>query len=308
MVYGTAIDYNTSRFPPGNSILFNVLRECQRKASPQRDFCDLTMASLEGLRGPLERLTLAISDDTAYHSISTTYNTSTTSQSGSQSSGQAEVSSGYLNDYTDVDGDVDPVSVQPRHATEHRRPSLDTVDTTITNLEDYSYLEKYTKLTEPSRVPWGEQEVLNILREGRPKDLSGHITVEMMQRLVYLLQRPLVRIAKEAQRLSWTFCKCGKDEIHTAMKVILSRSLADSCLQACHKAAALYAMSGDTFKQSKSVRCGLRFSVGKFHRWMVDCNVSIRVHEHAAIYLAACMENLLEEIVIITLGKQRLGK
>ena len=224
--------------------------------------------------------------------------------SDSVSSHHHDVSSGYLNDYTDFDASGGGSHENHRE----RRNSLDTVDTNLTVEDHYAIFDKYPKMAEPERVPWGDQEVLNVLREGRTKHLSGSITVEMMQRLSHLIQRPLIRITHEAQRLSGTFCKCGREEVTTAMKLILSRSLAESCLQACYKAAALYAMSGDTFRSSKSSRCGLRFSVGKFQRWMIDAYVSIRVQELGAIYLTACMENLLEEIVLLVLGKGQIGK
>ena len=221
--------------------------------------------------------------------------------SDSISSNHHDVSSGYLNDYTDFDA-----SVTGSH--DKRRNSLDTVDTNLTVEDHYASFDRYPKMSDLERVPWGDQEVLNVLREGRNKQFSGHITVEMMQRLSYYLQRPLARIAREAQRLSTTFCRCGRDEIQTAMKIVLFRSLADSCLQACHKAAALFSMSGDTYKMSKSSRCGLRFSVGKFQRWMIDSYVAVRIQEYAAIYMTACMENLLEEIVLQVLAKQQIGK
>ncbi len=253
------------------------------------------MAGMDELRIPMESLTLGKLSSSSGCPESF-------SMSESRSSGQLsknDNSSGYMNDYTDIEAS---------YCGHGRRNSLETVDTNLTVELDYSYLDKFNKMVEVERVPWAEQEVLNILREGRTKEFSGHITVEIMQRLAYLLQRPLGRIAKEMQRLSQTFCRCGRDEVHAAMKIVLARSLADSCLQACHKATALYAMSGDTFKSSKSTRCGLRFSVGKFHRWMIDAGIALRIHEFAAIYLTACMENLLEEIVLMALSKEQLGK
>ena len=237
--------------------------------------------------------------------ITTSTGRSYTSQSLSHSSSRSRHdcgSAGYTNDYSEVDYNT---SIPQQK----RRNSLETMDTSMSVSEDlYTVNECYNKLMELELVPWNERDVLNVLREARTKDLSGHISVEMMQRLSYLLQRPLLRIAREAQRLSMTFHKCTRHEVHTAMKLILSRSLSESCLQACLKAVALYAMSGDNFRQSKSSRCGLHFSVGKFHRWMIDAQVSLVVHEYAAIYMAACMENLLEEIVLLSISTEHLGE
>ena len=51
-------------------------------------------------------------------------------------------------------------------------------------------------------------------------------------------------------------------------------------------------------RQSKSNRAGLQLSVGRFHRWMADVRIAKFIHEYAAVYLAAGMENLLEELVM----------
>lgn len=172
-----------------------------------------------------------------------------------------------------------------------------------------TFLHSYPKLLDLDYIPWGEQEVLNILREGRTKRFSGHITVEMMQKLSSLLHKPLIRVAREAQRFSSMFRRCTRHDLQSAMKVILSRPLYDSCLQACMKAVTLYGMKSSVFtKDSKSQHCGLKFSVGRFHRWMLDAKLAPRVTESAAIFLTACIENLLEEIVLKALKKEELGR
>lgn len=98
---------------------------------------------------------------------------------------------------------------------------------------------------------------------------------------------------------------CSRHEICGAIKVVLCTSLADSCIKAGHRAAAIFAVSGpDNFRQSKSSRAGLQFSVGKFHRWMSDVKMGSFVDEYAAIYLTAALENLLEEIILQSLSMQ----
>ncbi len=170
------------------------------------------------------------------------------------------------------------------------------------------YLKQCLRLRQPERVPWSEQEVLNVLREGRTKQYSSYITVEIMQHLDHLLWRPLARVTREARRFSHNTQRCTRHEIQSAMKVIFSRSLYDSCLAASMKAVTLYDMSGESYKQSKSQRCGIRFSVGKFHRWLIDVRVAFNVCETAAIFMAACLENLLEEVVMKVMSAEELGK
>ena len=49
--------------------------------------------------------------------------------------------------------------------------------------------------------------------------------------------------------------------------------------QACLRSAAMFAVSGDQMRQSKSNRAGLQLSVGRFHRWMADVRIAKFIHE-----------------------------
>ena len=59
----------------------------------------------------------------------------------------------------------------------------------------------------------------------------------------------------------------------------------------------MFAVSGDQLKQSKASRSGLQLPVGRFLRWMADVKLGRMIHEYAAVYLAAGIENLLEEML-----------
>ncbi|XP_077399361.1 ankyrin repeat- and BTB/POZ domain-containing protein 3-A-like isoform X1 [Vanacampus margaritifer] len=183
-----------------------------------------------------------------------------------------------------------------------RQNSLDTVNTVLA--EDTEALEcaaqLCAKLPEPEEVPWSLAEVEGALRRRR-RDEEPPLpppSPEVLARLSALVSRALVRLAREAQRLSLRYAKCTKLEVHTAVKVVLSWTISVNCIAAALSALSLYNMSGaDKFSRGKSARCGLVFSVGKFFRWMVDSRVALRVHEHAAIYLTACVESLFREVL-----------
>lgn len=57
------------------------------------------------------------------------------------------------------------------------------------------------------------------------------VAMETIPRLSYLLQRALVRIAREAQRLSKSVGMCGKHQIASALRIILCPVLSDSCIK-----------------------------------------------------------------------------
>ncbi|XP_055011497.1 ankyrin repeat and BTB/POZ domain-containing protein 3-B isoform X2 [Boleophthalmus pectinirostris] len=179
-----------------------------------------------------------------------------------------------------------------------RHNSLDTVNTVL--VEDTEILEcsgQCAKLPELEDVPWSLGEVASALNKDEEMSLPTP-PQDVLHRLSVLISRVLVRVSKEAQRLSLRYAKCTKYEIQSAMKMVLSWSVSTSCISAALSALSLYNMSTeeDKFSRGKSARCGLIFNVGKFFRWMVDSRVAVRIHEHAAIYLAACTESLFREV------------
>lgn len=195
--------------------------------------------------------------------------------------------------YSSVSGsESEPVRRLIRHS------SLETINTNITSADEFVWVDNHTRLVELQRVPWSNHDILKVMQNGRLREHLGQISMETVPRLAYLLQRPLVRIARETQRFSKTLGMCTKQEVSGSLKVVLSPALADSCIKACHRAAAMSAVSGDQMKLSKSARAGLQLSVGRFHRWMCDVRIGSFVHQYAAIYLTAAIENLLEEIVL----------
>ncbi|KAL0968477.1 hypothetical protein UPYG_G00267370 [Umbra pygmaea] len=178
-----------------------------------------------------------------------------------------------------------------------RHNSLDTVNTVL--VEDAENLEcsgQCAKLPEIEDVPWSLGEVESALNRDEELRL-GVVSQEILARLSVLISRALVRVAKEAQRLSLRYAKCTKYEIQSAIKIVMSWTISVNCITAALSALSMYNMSTeDKFSRGKSLRCGLIFNVGKFFRWLVDSRVAVRIHEHAAIYLTACMESLFREV------------
>lgn len=161
-----------------------------------------------------------------------------------------------------------------------RHSSLETINTNVTNADEFVWVDSHNRLVELQHLPWTHHCILRVLQTGRCRDHMTRVSVETIPRLSYLLQRALVRIGRETQRLSSTMGLCSKHEVTTAFRIVLCPPLADSCIKACLRSAAMLAVSGDCMlRQSKSQRAGLQLHVGRFHRWMTDVKLGKFIHE-----------------------------
>ncbi|CAH0721393.1 unnamed protein product, partial [Brenthis ino] len=238
---------------------------------------------LEDIRSAIKQLTLRSRDS------------SSTATSGASSAG------GGSNNGAPESGSA--AEARRRRAPLVRQPSLDTVCTNVTSADEFVWVDSHNRLVELRCVPWTPSEVSRALQAGRCRELTSRMAPDAPPRLAYLLQRALVRIAREAQRLSQNFGFCSKHEVAGAFRIVLSSQLADSCIKGCQRAATMYATSGSAARRlGSAARARTGLAPGRFQRWMLDVRVAPFVHEYAAIYLCAGMETLLEEIALTAAG------
>lgn len=146
-------------------------------------------------------------------------------------------------------------------------------------------------------LPWTLQDISKVLRLGRTRENFRAISPQAVERVSFLLQRPLLRIVREAKRLSVRYSKCSRQELQTSIRLVLSLSMAKTCVTLASKAFSLYSMSSDRFRRSKRSRSGLILPVGRMFRWLVNMKVAGRIYDAAAIYLSATLEYIAEELV-----------
>jgi ankyrin repeat/BTB/POZ domain-containing protein 2 len=122
---------------------------------------------LEDIKMAIEQLTLRS------HGSRTSYSTSTySSLSGSE-------------------GGVEPMRRLIRHS------SLETINTNVTVADEFVWVDSYNRLVELQQLPWSNHDVLRVIQNGRIKEHLERVSMETVPRLSYLLQRALVRIARE---------------------------------------------------------------------------------------------------------------
>lgn len=110
-----------------------------------------------------------------------------------------------------------------------RHSSLETINTNVTSADEFVWVDSHNRLVELQQLPWTHHDVLRVLQNGRTREHMEQVSMETIPRLSYLLQRALVRIGRETQRLAKPVGLCSKHEVYSAFKIVLCPALADSC-------------------------------------------------------------------------------
>ncbi|KAH9373475.1 hypothetical protein HPB48_009520 [Haemaphysalis longicornis] len=173
-----------------------------------------------------------------------------------------------------------------------RHSSLETIATNITSAEEFVWVDNLqARLVEMQRAPWTNHDVLRVLQSGRLRDQRRKISMEVVPRLSFLLQRPLAvpsagrvrQAAGERRPVRGAVAGAGRElreRVSTGPPPCTPRRRATSCGWARARAR------------------GLQLPVGRFQRWACDARLAPCVHEYGALYLTAAAENLLEELVL----------
>ena len=94
---------------------------------------------------------------------------------------------------------------------------------TVTSADEFVWIDSYNRLVELQKFPWNHTDLCSVIASARKDSLAQTDpdsfflnNLDILPRLSYYLQRALVRIAREAQRLSKPVGKCGRQEVWTS--------------------------------------------------------------------------------------------
>lgn len=219
--------------------------------------------------------------------------TSTASSATSTASSSTESCSGSDSELGAAVKKVKPTS----HSSQNAVGSSGHHPQVTSSADEFVWIDSYNRLVELQKLPWNHTDLCKAICQRTSMQEHEIIGVDLLSRLSYYLQRALVRISREAQRLSRTVGKCGKQEVSSALKIVLSPTSATAAVKACLRAAAMFSISSDDTRQTKSSRAGLLLHVGKMHRWMCLVKVGRFVHELSAIFMTAGIETILEDLI-----------
>ena len=149
----------------------------------------------------------------------------------------------------------------PKQQSQNQQPSHHPQVTS--SADEFVWIDSYNRLVELQKLPWTHTDLWKAICQRTSMGENEVIGADLLSRLSYYLQRALVRVAREAQRLAKSVGKCGKQEISSALKIVLSPSLATLAVKACLRAAAMFSISNEDTRQTKSSRAGLLLHVGK---------------------------------------------
>ena len=149
------------------------------------------------------------------------------------------------------------------------------------------------------------RDIAKVLQNGRLQAIyeAQRYSPGLIHCLSHKLRNPFLRICQEIGRISHSnHGRCTKRDVLFAAQRVLPFSLFLTAQTACHQAGAFYAssLSQDQTKAAKCLHSGLHMDVGLVHGFMIlELKAGKIVHDLAAVYMTAIMQNIVEELVLV---------